>query len=216
VHRPRACSVHNSTYQRSPVDQSRIASLAHDNDAALVDWLTITALVALRIRTLFIRAPWLWRLGECCLWMCSSMHSSCRSTCIAATSRTRWLTLSTPACSSTRSTLLSSSRFRSAAVSPDALARSTASYGDSSTPTLRKRARRPSSVVEGVGLATASTLHTLQAGNLLLWQVIMTKLIPITGVFRRNLPNIKEAHVIRNPEVIGVINLTLFANFSSV
>ena len=32
----------------------------------------------------------------------------------------------------------------------------------------------------------------------------MTKLIPITGVFRRNFPKIKEAYVIRNPEVIGV------------
>ena len=37
----------------------------------------------------------------------------------------------------------------------------------------------------------------------------MTKLIPITGVFRRNLPKIKEVYVIRNPEVFGVITLMI-------
>ena len=44
------------------------------------------------------------------------------------------------------------------------------------------------------------------SGNLLIRPVKMTKLIPITGIFRRNLPKIKEAYVIRNPEVIGVIS----------
>ena len=37
----------------------------------------------------------------------------------------------------------------------------------------------------------------------------MTKHIPITGVFRRNLPKIKEVYVIRNPEVIGIIYLMI-------
>ena len=46
-------------------------------------------------------------------------------------------------------------------------------------------------------------------GNLLIRQVKMTKLIPITGIFRRNLPKIKEVYVIRNPEVIGVITLMI-------
>ena len=46
-------------------------------------------------------------------------------------------------------------------------------------------------------------------GNLLIRQVKMTKLIPITGIFRRNLPKIKEVYVIRNPEVIGVIILMI-------
>ena len=34
----------------------------------------------------------------------------------------------------------------------------------------------------------------------------MTKLIPITGIFRSNLPKIKEAYVIRNPALFSLLD----------